>query len=369
MRTLHICSYYIEDKFYTLFFRELENQDLLATPYVFANKKLKAKKIDVDVSFCFNTFDRLFFHLKHRKVWKDFVALHNPREYDLLHAHSFFSNGYIAYRSFLEFKTPYVVSIRYPDVYTFFKHMRHLRPLGKRIALNASHLIFLSPQLQNEFYSYFNHKEVELLKQKSSVIPNGVDDFWLQNLHYRNKMINKPTIHFINVARLNPIKNPEAAVKVIELLNQKGYEVKLKFFGKIEHKKYIDFLKNHPHVEYCGFTTKEELREQYRKADIFIMLSKLETFGLVYIEAMTQGLPVIMVKNQGVSSYFQDGEVGYSINLRRLEEAVHSVRLITDNYATISHRCTEKAKEFSWKRVVEKHKKIYFGIGEQYESL
>ena len=363
MNTLHICSYYIEDKFYTLFFQELTRQGLLATPYVFANKKHKGKEIDVDVSFCFNTFDRFFFHIKHRKVWRDFLTLHNPNDYDLLHAHSFFSNGYIAYKTFLEFKKPYVVSIRYPDVYTFYKYMRYLHPLGKKIALNASHLIFLSPQLQKEFYSYFDHQEVELLKDKSSVIPNGIDDFWLNNIHYRDKMIHEPTIHFIDVARLNRIKNPEAAVKVIELLNQNGYKAKLKLFGKVEEKKYIDFVKNHPHVEYCGFITKEDLLTQYREADVFIMLSKLETFGLVYIEAMTQGLPIIMVKNQGISSYFQAGEVGYSVDLKKLEDAVDYARLIINDYPAISHRCTEKAKEFSWEFVVEKHKKIYSDIG------
>jgi glycosyltransferase involved in cell wall biosynthesis len=58
---------------------------------------------------------------------------------------------------------------------------------------------------------------------------------------------------------------------------------------------------------------KEKLLNNYRNSDIFIMPSYNETFGLVYIEAMSQGLPIIYTQNEGVDGYFKEGSVGYSV--------------------------------------------------------
>ena len=43
------------------------------------------------------------------------------------------------------------------------------------------------------------------------------------------------------------------------------------------------------------------------------MPSRYETFGLVYGEAMSQGLPIIYSKGQGVDGYFKEGTVGYGV--------------------------------------------------------
>ena len=52
----------------------------------------------------------------------------------------------------------------------------------------------------------------------------------------------------------------------------------------------------------------------YKSAHIFVMPSLTETFGIVFIEALSQGLPLIYTKGQGIDGYFPQGFVGYAYN-------------------------------------------------------
>ena len=51
-----------------------------------------------------------------------------------------------------------------------------------------------------------------------------------------------------------------------------------------------------------------------------------ETFGLVYVEAMSQGLPIIYTKGQGIDGYFEDGKVGYPVNTKDSNDIVKKLR-------------------------------------------
>ena len=67
-----------------------------------------------------------------------------------------------------------------------------------------------------------------------------------------------------------------------------------------------------------------ELNENFIKyfieSDIFVMPSRYETFGLVYVEALSQGLPVIYTRGQGFDGQIPDGEVGYSVKCNDVNE-------------------------------------------------
>src|SRR5690606_12599042 len=66
----------------------------------------------VNVSYCYNKRDRAFFYLKHHKIKKELLNNYNIKKFDILHAHSLFSNGYIAYTAYKKHKIPYVVAVR-----------------------------------------------------------------------------------------------------------------------------------------------------------------------------------------------------------------------------------------------------------------
>lgn len=81
-----------------------------------------------------------------------------------------------------------------------------------------------------------------------------------------------------------------------------------------------------------GFLDESELVEHYQMADVYIMPSKKEGFGIVFIEAMICGLPVIAGNQDGSVDALQSGETGTLVNPDDTGEIEHAIRqaLLTD---------------------------------------
>ncbi|GGG80148.1 hypothetical protein GCM10007415_10670 [Parapedobacter pyrenivorans] len=78
-------------------------------------------------------------------------------------------------------------------------------------------------------------------------------------------------------------------------------------------KKVRSYASRFPEINYFGLIQdKNELKTIYRQHDIFIMPSYRETFGLVYVEALTQGLSLIIGRGEGVDGMFD--EVAVKVN-------------------------------------------------------
>ena len=60
-----------------------------------------------------------------------------------------------------------------------------------------------------------------------------------------------------------------------------------------------------------GFLTKDMLYREYDKADIFILPSKREAFGLVYVEALSKRLPVVCCNSEGIFDVVLEYDVGW----------------------------------------------------------
>ena len=80
-------------------------------------------------------------------------------------------------------------------------------------------------------------------------------------------------------------------------------------------------------IDVLGFVPDQDLPDLWRQAHVFAMPSRGEGFGLVYIEAMRHGVPVIASVQDAGQEVNLDGETGFNINLDRPEEL--TARLIT----------------------------------------
>ena len=146
-------------------------------------------------------------------------------------------------------------------------------------------------------------------------------------------------------------------------LNDDGINATLDLIGegpeKDSIKKYIE--ENVPgKVKLLGFMDKTNIIDVYRNSDIFIMPSKFETFGLVYVEALTQGLHLIYTRGQGFDGYFEDGTIGYSVKYNDSDEIKNRIKDIVDGKIdNVSSYRDKILNDFDWKNVAEKYKKIY----------
>jgi phosphatidylinositol alpha-1,6-mannosyltransferase len=72
-------------------------------------------------------------------------------------------------------------------------------------------------------------------------------------------------------------------------------------------------------VEFKGFLSDPDLAACYRESSVFVMPSLNEGFGLVYLEAMRQGLPCIGSIHDAAGDVIEDGVTGFLIDQRDLQ--------------------------------------------------
>lgn len=365
MKILHINSYYSGSKFYKNLYDYQVNNGLEISVFVPVSLV-----VDNDIDNAFgsyttisknhNKYDRFVFQLKQNKIYRDIVESYNIKKFSIIHAHSLFTNGYIAMKLKKNFGIPYVVAVRNTDVNTFFKKMIHLRWTGFKILDNADQVVFLSESYKNEVLEkYVPRSKKAAINEKISVIPNGIDDFWFENICDEKDELQSSNIKLLQIGDIDKNKNIETTVKAVELLIEKGYRVKLDVVGKIKDRTVFDKIKDLEFVNYLGTKSKEELLEIYRSNDIFILPSINETFGLVYAEAMSQGLPIIYSKGQGFDGQFKDGEVGFSVDCSNAEDVSKKVVKIINAYSKISDNCTKSSGKFSWNDISKTYLDLY----------
>lgn len=362
MRVLHICSYFLGSNLYKDFSDGLDDNSVNSTWYVPVDKNNSELKSDskIIISTCFKTWERIFFYLKQRSIYRDLVKQVNLDNYNLIHAHTLFTNGNVAYKIYKKTGKPYVVAIRNTDVNVFFKKLFYLRRRGVTILKNASKVIFLSKAYRdNTIKEYVPQKYQKEIYEKSIVIPNGIDEFW-HNQNPLIKSMNKSnSINILCVGNISKNKNMITVANTCTELEKDGYKVSLSIVGKIYDENVFNKLKQFKFVGYLGEKNKEELLAIYQNNDIFILPSIHETFGLVYAEAISQGLPIIYTKGQGFDQQFSEGIVGYGVDCFDVHDIRQKVLKIMNNYDEVSANCIKYSNKFSWVNVCNAYRKTY----------
>lgn len=375
MKILHINSYFNGSLFYkNLYDKQMEDGlDIdvfvpVAAPFK-GNKGIYGNYTTLSTNH--SKYDRLFFHLKHYKIYKDIIRKYNVKEYSLTHAHSLFSNGYIAMKLKRDYQLPYIVAIRNTDVNLFFEKMPYLRVLGVNILNQANTIIFLSKSYRDLVIEKYVPRDLKQdFYKKSVVIPNGIDDFWFRNIGEGKKLNKVDTLNLLYIGAVNKNKNLTTTVKAIKILKKKGYNIEFTVVGSIQDKKiYEEHLKNNSWIKYITSITKEELINIYRKNDIFVMPSIKETFGLVYAEAMSQGLPIIYTKDQGFDKQFEEGTVGYSVNPLDSNDIAKRIIDVTYKYEALSSNCINKVSKFNWESIQELYLMNYSKVIQEKDSI
>lgn len=369
MKVLHVCSYYIGSKLYSNMVSNLDELGIENEVYIpISSEELINKncveglsKTNFIYSKAFNTIDRFNFKLKTNKIYQDLLNKVNLDTIDIVHAHSLFVNGYLAYRLKKEKNIDYIVAIRNTDVNVFFKKLPWLRNIGIEIMKKAKNIIFISNPYKDEVIKKYVPDEYRRdIIEKSLVIPNGVDNFWLENINkIKRKSDNK--VRLIYVGSLDRNKNIECTIKAIDKLISDGYDIEFNIVGNGSYENKIKKIvsKNRQYIKMHGYLNKEEIIKIYRNSDIFIMPSKKETFGLVYVEALTQGLPVIYTRNQGFDGYFEDNEVGKSVNCNNYMDIKEKIEYIIDNGIDVCKYQERVKLEFNWYNIVKKYIRLY----------
>jgi D-inositol-3-phosphate glycosyltransferase len=116
------------------------------------------------------------------------------------------------------------------------------------------------------------------------------------------------------------------------------------------------------HLDWRGAVAHEELNQYYRAADVTVMPSTYESFGLVAVESMACGTPVVASRVGGLQATVQDGRTGYLVPWRAPEMFADRIGDILADPALrqqLGAAARVRASEFGWSRVASQMVGLY----------
>lgn len=129
---------------------------------------------------------------------------------------------------------------------------------------------------------------------------------------------------------------------------------RLALVGGGPHEKALrEFFAGMP-VHFAGFLHGEELAAAFASCDVFVMPSRTETLGLVVLEAMSSGVPVVGARAGGIPEMVEDGVNGFLFDTE--EQAAERVKLLlsdADLRAAMGKAAVARAAQHSWRAATE----------------
>ena len=177
-------------------------------------------------------------------------------------------------------------------------------------------------------------------------------------------------LRLLMVTRLDPIKGVDVAIRALAQVS--GCSAVLRVVGEGQPR-YVDHLRSiaeelgvSDRIEWAGPVAREKLSEEYRSADLLIVPSHYETFGVVIVEAMAAGLPVIASNVGGVSNVVDGGRYARLVepgDPAALARGIAELAGDPDEMARLSRQGPGRATQFDAEAGVERWLEIYRASG------
>ncbi|HLT90010.1 MAG TPA: glycosyltransferase family 4 protein [Woeseiaceae bacterium] len=291
--------------------------------------------------------------------------LRKERGYDLEHYFFSLPTGLLTLMPQMPPRTPYVVSLRGSDVpgydpYNTRVERLHgiLKPITRRIWSNAGRVVALSKALADTARRTAPDLDIE-------VIPNGIDPERFSPPAERRV---RKVPRLITVARLLERKGIQTILEACARPTVLPVELSIVGTGPYENelKQMVRSLGLDDRVRFLGFVPNEELPNLYRESDIFVLPSETESFGLVFAEAMSCGLPIAASNVGGIPETVRDGvdgllcPPGEPLSLR---ENILRLMSNVDTRREISHSQRERILErYSWEQIAARYADVYHAV-------
>ena len=215
---------------------------------------------------------------------------------------------------------------------------------------------------------YFEHSPyLEKYKDKIEIVPVGVDTGRFKPLNVDEE---EHTLLFLSVLdRFHEYKGLEYLLKALKTVKDEIRDVRLIVGGDGELKTYYQEMANRlgigDNVEFVGFIPDSKLVEYYNRCSVFVLpsySSDQEGFGIVLLEALACGKPVVTTEIVGVSNdvhEFNAGVVVKPCDVKSLADAILGILQDSDLRRRMRKNGRKIAEKYSWRKVAAMVEKIY----------
>jgi len=305
-----------------------------------------------------------------------FKILYKPLDckIDIAHAHyNMPYSDYSALRYAKRNKVPFVVTYHADaqesggNLIRNWAQIIYNRSLLKNVLNGADVIIATSNSYIDESKFLGNYRD------KIEVIPNGINleefDINLSKEECRDKLYlphdKKIILFFGNIVSY---KGPHILLKAFSKAKVQFKDVKLVFAGRggmqEELAKLAVELGIKSDVLFTGYVDEKLKPVYYKSADIFCLpsITMAEAFGIVNLEAMACGIPVISSKLGGIPDVVTDKETGLLVKPDDEEALTDAIIFLLENEdiaRKMGNNGKKKVEEYSWKKIAEKTEEVY----------
>lgn len=295
---------------------------------------------------------------KHERAVNNLVRT-SKLDADLVHAHFTWSAGYVAARLREKKGIPSIVTAHGYDIYSLpFKDDCWMERI-EYVLSTVDHIITVSRS---------NLACIQKLDVSTpvTVIPNGFrsDLFYPRNPHDCRKVLDLPQDKkiILTVGNLVPIKGQKHLIEAMRAIVRERKDVLCIIIGsgalrkKLEH--LVRSLGLEDHVMLVGGKLHDEIPIWMNACDLFVLPSLRESFGVVQIEAMACGKPVVATRNGGSDEIITSEDYGILVNPSDSNDLAEKIQLAL-NREWVCEAILNHAERYTWDNIAEEIMNVY----------
>jgi glycosyltransferase involved in cell wall biosynthesis len=311
-------------------------------------------------------------------VWPTFLVGLFKEKFDVIHIHGYnHLHVILAVIAAKIRRIPVVLSAHGP-----WFHIT--RPLWERL-ITIFYIKFVGPFLakNSDVITCLNPLEEKTFKQywpnaKTSLLPNSVETCFFETTSKeeakRRLFLEKESIVVLYLGRFDKLKGLDTLLDGFQIVGKKNPNMRLLLFGR--GNLYINQLMKRAHrigvgekITYVDDTKNVEDRrmDAYAACDIFVLPSISEPFGIVLLEAMAQGKPIVASRTGGIPYIVDNHKEGILIDPLNPIELSDALELLANSECLrreFGERGKQKAKHFTYSKMVDKLESLFFAISE-----
>lgn len=217
-----------------------------------------------------------------------------------------------------------------------------------------------TPPFQTQLQQYF-----KVAVEKILLLPNFIDlsafELVAQDrakiLSSTHPSSNRP-FEVLVISRLQPWKGVDTCIRALAELRELPIKVRIVGQGKADYETYlktlVHTLKLTQQVDFIGQISPTMIHRQYLKADAFVLASSYEPFGIVLVEAMAAGVPIVASDVGGIPSVVKDAAVLVPPKqVQALAHAIHHLFLDKGKRASLIAKGKQRVRAFELDQGIE----------------
>lgn len=235
--------------------------------------------------------------------------------------------------------------------------------VSRSVLKNANVVISLTEDMKGEIQRICN--------RDVWVIPNGIDLQRFQNLPTKESIRSRLRLDndekiILFVGTLRPVEGVKYLIEAMNIIKQQNTTARLMLVGDGEERQGLEGLvkelKLGGCVTFVGKVPNERVPAYMAAADIFVLPTLSESFGIVNLEAMAAGLPVVASRVGGLPEIIEEGENGFLVEPKKPEQIADRVLMLLSDAGlrqNMAQSNRNKARRYSWQNTVGQLEALY----------